>query len=237
MVRIFSDVMLPLLQLSASDQNIFVKITFCKVYGALLDYFKVRSPHSCCTSQLNRHPQGLMTGYMSFLLPPFKTILARNSTESPEQQALWCSIIEVLTQSLADDEGGEYLAPASDPTFTCGTAFWRDEQLKEIAGPLVAQVPVCVEMGLQNDGVPLQECLSGLVDVVSDDALLKSINLDLLMHTRADEVRLRMYALQCAQVLWQTHGAKLLGMSHCPSRRASADRRARLRGRVRDVRR
>jgi U3 small nucleolar RNA-associated protein 10 len=82
----------------------------------------------------------------------------------------------------------------------------------------VAQVPVCVEMGLPGEGTQLQECLSNLVDVVSDDALLKSTNLGLLMHTRADEVRLRMYALQCAQVLWRNHGAKLLGASTRPFR-------------------
>jgi hypothetical protein len=53
-----------------------------------------------------------MTGYMSFLLVPFKTILAQNNTESSEQQALWSSVIEIVTQSLADDEGGEFLSLA-----------------------------------------------------------------------------------------------------------------------------
>jgi U3 small nucleolar RNA-associated protein 10 len=99
------------------------------------------------------------------------------------------------------------------PAHDVSTAFWRDDQLKQIAAPLVAQVPVCVEMGLPDGGTQVQECLSDLVDVVSEDTLLKSINLSLLMHTRVEEVRLRIYALQCSQVLWRNHGAKLLGTS------------------------
>jgi U3 small nucleolar RNA-associated protein 10 len=90
-------------------------------------------------------------------------------------------------------------------------AFWRDDQLKQIGGPLVKQVTVCVDLGLPGEGSTLQECLSNLLDVVSDDALLKSVNLDVLMHTRAEEPRARVYALQCAEVIWRNHGSKLLG--------------------------
>jgi hypothetical protein len=48
-----------------------------------------------------------MTSYMSFLLVPFKTILGGSNTGSSEHQALWSSVIEIITKSLGDDEGGE----------------------------------------------------------------------------------------------------------------------------------
>jgi len=48
------------------------------------------------------------------------------------------------------------------------------------------------------------------MEVVNDDSLIKSINLDLLMHTRAEDVRMRLYALSCSESLWRTHGGKLL---------------------------
>jgi hypothetical protein len=50
-----------------------------------------------------------------------------------------------------------------------------------------------------------------LTDCVTDDALLKSINLDLLMYSRSEDPRLRLFALTCAETLWVAHGGKLLG--------------------------
>ena len=45
----------------------------------------------------------------------------------------------------------------------------------------------------------------------NDDSLLKSINLDLLMYTRSEDVRLRSFVLTCSEMLWRAHGSKLLG--------------------------
>jgi U3 small nucleolar RNA-associated protein 10 len=53
--------------------------------------------------------------------------------------------------------------------------------------------------------------LVALCDIATDDALLKRLNLDVLMHTRADEVRVRIFALRCALALWTAHGSKLIG--------------------------
>lgn len=55
-----------------------------------------------------------------------------------------------------------------------------------------------------------------MTEAINDDALLKSTNLDLLMHTRSEDVRLRTFALNCAEVLWRSHGGKLLGTPDLP---------------------
>ena len=60
----------------------------------------------------------------------------------------------------------------------------------------------------------LSAALVALCDAVTDDALLKRLNLDVLMHTRSDDARVRIFALRCASALWLAHGSKLLGM--CP---------------------
>ena len=52
-----------------------------------------------------------------------------------------------------------------------------------------------------------------MAEVISDDNLVKKLNLDLLMHTRAEDARLRLYALTCSEALWRAHGAKLIGKS------------------------
>ena len=57
----------------------------------------------------------------------------------------------------------------------------------------------------------LRDALTSLVDTSNDDVLLKSINLDLLMHTRSEEAAVRLVALECAEALWRNHGGKLLG--------------------------
>jgi U3 small nucleolar RNA-associated protein 10 len=88
--------------------------------------------------------------------------------------------------------------------------FWRDDKLRLIASPLVKQVAVCINSNYTGK-LLLQECLSALVDTTSNDTLLKSVNLDLLMHTRSDDARLRLFALTCSEALWRYHGSRLLG--------------------------
>ena len=90
-------------------------------------------------------------------------------------------------------------------------AYWRDDKLRQLSKPLIAQVVVCVDANYSDQRQLLQDALNVLVDTVTDDALLKSINLDLLMHTRSEDARLRTYALSCSEMLWRNHGGKLLG--------------------------
>ncbi|KAJ7699573.1 hypothetical protein B0H17DRAFT_1129186 [Mycena rosella] len=61
--------------------------------------------------------------------------------------------------------------------------------------------------------VLVTECLVALMDSTADDALLKTLNLDLLMHSRSDDARLCFFALACVTALWNTHGGKLLAFA------------------------
>jgi U3 small nucleolar RNA-associated protein 10 len=90
--------------------------------------------------------------------------------------------------------------------------FWRDDKLRQLASPLIEQIAVCVRSNYTEGRPLLQECLNALVDSVTDDSLLKSINLNILMHTRSDDVRLQILALTCSENLWRSHGGKLLGL-------------------------
>ncbi|KII90106.1 hypothetical protein PLICRDRAFT_686024 [Plicaturopsis crispa FD-325 SS-3] len=154
------------------------KVTFCHVYGALLEYFKA-----------------LMTPYMSFLLQPFVDILQSFANSSEDDTRLWLCVIQTLTKTLEVDEA----------------AFWRDDKLRLIGTEVVKQVAVCIRLNIADGKPALSECLVSLVEVAASDSLLKAINLDLLMHTRSDDARLRLFALSCSAQLWRTHGAKLLG--------------------------
>ena len=82
-----------------------------------------------------------------------------------------------------------------------------------LASPaLVQQTAVCIRLGGSAESKALvSECLVALTDSAADDALLKAVNLDLLMHTRSDDARLRVFALSCSAALWDAHGGKLLG--------------------------
>lgn len=44
-----------------------------------------------------------------------------------------------------------------------------------------------------------------------DNALLKSLNIDLLLQTRSEEVRVRICSLQCAAHMWNSDGPRLAG--------------------------
>ncbi|KAH7920221.1 hypothetical protein BV22DRAFT_1199044 [Leucogyrophana mollusca] len=153
------------------------KITFCRVYMALLDYFK-----------------GLMNPYMSLVLQPLCDIL-HSFTVSPSEDALWLCAVETLTKSFESDDG----------------VFWRDDKLRSVATPLIAQVPNCVKLNIADAKKHLTRCLSAMTGAVNDDALLKTINLNILMHTRSEDARERIFALSCSEALWKEHGGKLIG--------------------------
>lgn len=93
--------------------------------------------------------------------------------------------------------------------------FWREDRLRQIASPLVAQVPKCVDLREDSDigKAKVLDTLVALMGTVGDDNQLKKINLDVLMHTRSEDARVRLFALQCAEALWTTHGTKLMGTS------------------------
>ncbi|KAF9034474.1 hypothetical protein BDZ89DRAFT_1158021 [Hymenopellis radicata] len=135
--------------------------------------------------------KALMTPYMSFVLQEF---IAYWKSTDEEDWTLWTCILGTVTKSMLHDDG----------------AFWQDDKVKQVYSPLVAQVPVCA---LEDDEskVLLQDALSALVDNASDDIILKSLNLDILMHTRSEEVQTRLFALHCSKAIWHAHGGKLLG--------------------------
>jgi hypothetical protein len=90
--------------------------------------------------------------------------------------------------------------------------FWRDDKLRQLSKPLIRQVAVCCA-SFHDQRRLLQNALNALADTVTDDSLLKSINLDILMHTRSEDATLRTYALSCSEMIWQNHGGKLIGTS------------------------
>ena len=55
------------------------------------------------------------------------------------------------------------------------------------------------------------DCLVATMEAVHDDALLKKMNMDILMHTRSEEASVRLLSLTCSTALWRAHGGKLLG--------------------------
>lgn len=55
----------------------------------------------------------------------------------------------------------------------------------------------------------LIRALVAMTSCIDDHEILKSLNLSILMHTRSEDTRLRIYALACAVGIWQEHGKKL----------------------------
>ena len=89
--------------------------------------------------------------------------------------------------------------------------FWRDDKLQRLLSPVVSQVAFAARLP-EADRTALSECLIAFADALSDDTLLKSLNMDLLMHTRSEEARVRLYALTCSEALWRSQGDKFIGM-------------------------
>ncbi|KAF9480276.1 hypothetical protein BDN70DRAFT_905831 [Pholiota conissans] len=139
--------------------------------------------------------KGLMVPYMSYLLQPFCDILASFAESTLDSFDLWSSVVKVLTLTLNFDDAG----------------FWRDDKLRQLSTPLTGQIKTCVKPDYTEGKQELQDCLAALVDSVIDDTILKAINLNLLMHTRSEDPRVRILALASVQALWRSNGGKLIG--------------------------
>ncbi|KXN83997.1 U3 small nucleolar RNA-associated protein 10 [Leucoagaricus sp. SymC.cos] len=177
---------------------------FRPVFRRMYDWAFVNDPadrarkitffHTYCA--LLDYFKALMVPYTSFLLQTFDTHLKSLAESSDESSTLWTSLVTTLTKTLTYDDGG----------------FWRDDKLREISVPLIQQIPFCSRFSTDSEPrLLLQPCLDALIEDVSDDALLKNINLDLLMHTRSESPKVRHFALVCSESLWRAHGGRLMG--------------------------
>ena len=101
------------------------------------------------------------------------------------------------------------------------TVYWRNDKIRQLLTPLVAQINVSVRFHDIESKSVLTDCLLGMAEVITDDNLLKSLNIDILMNTRSEDPRLRAQALACSEAMWRSHGGKLLGEKnpqvHCTS--------------------
>ena len=84
-------------------------------------------------------------------------------------------------------------------------SFRADDKLRQVASPLIEQVPISINLNSFEAKLTLQTCLDALVESATDDMILKAVNLELLMHTRSEDVRLRLFGLSCSEKLWRAH--------------------------------
>ena len=156
-----------------------------------------------------------MVPYMSFLLQPSTDILKAFTSSASDNFALWSSVIQTYARTLDLDDGGAYSLHCFTSFIkkTKKTAFWRDDKLRQVSIVLTDQIETCVRLNFA-DGKPLlQECFGALLETITDDTLLKTINMNILMHTRSEDPRVRLFALACSEALWRSQGGKLIGMS------------------------
>ncbi|KAL5525140.1 UTP10 [Sanghuangporus sanghuang] len=135
----------------------------------------------------------LMTPYMSLLVNHFAELLTSFTKEENTNKELWLAAIETLSKSFVVDDG----------------VYWRDDRLRLISEPLTQQIPVCINLSISEGRTLLSKALSALVDCLEDDTLAKAMNHAVLMHTRSEDARIRIFALQCSVAIWQAHGSKL----------------------------
>ncbi|KAI8990419.1 armadillo-type protein [Trametes punicea] len=140
--------------------------------------------------------KALMVPYMSFAWQSLVETLRGYTSSSAEDGQLWLALVQTLSKSMAADDD---------------RVFWRSDKLRQLVPLAAQQVPVAVRLNLPEGRDALAECLVSLLGITDDDVLSKSLNLDILMHSRSDDARVRLLSLTCAERLWRSHGEKLLG--------------------------
>ena len=81
------------------------------------------------------------------------------------------------------------------------TVYWRNDKIRQLLTSLVAQINVSVRFHDIGSKSVLTDCLLGMAEVITDDNLLKSLNIDILMSTRSEDPRLRAQALACSEAM------------------------------------
>ncbi|TFK83295.1 hypothetical protein K466DRAFT_498737 [Polyporus arcularius HHB13444] len=140
--------------------------------------------------------KALMVPYMSFAWPVFSEHLRKSVTETADDGQVWLCILQTLAQSMSADED---------------RVFWRSDKLRQLVPIAVQQVPVAPRLSLSDAKAAVSECLVSLLALIDDDVVAKSLNMDVLMHSRSEDARVRLFSLSCAEQLWRAHGDKLIG--------------------------
>ena len=149
-----------------------------------------------------------MTPYMLLLVGHFKNMLesylgADKTLQMLSKSFSWTMTVRLLMICTILDSDTNILV------------CWQDEKLRLISGPLVQQVLVRIALKQTMSKQVLIGSLDVLIDCLEDDSSVKAVNLALLVHTRSEDARVRLLALQCAVSMWRIHGVKLRGMIHC----------------------
>ncbi|KAI0712775.1 armadillo-type protein [Cerioporus squamosus] len=140
--------------------------------------------------------KALMVPYMSFAWPAFSEHLRKHAPDSPDDGQVWLCILHTLAQSMSADED---------------RVFWRSDKLRQLVPIAVQQIPIAPRLNLSDAKAAVSDCLVSLLGLIDDDVVAKSLNMDVLMHSRSEDARVRLFSLSCAEQLWRAHGDKLLG--------------------------
>lgn len=174
-----------------------------------------------------------MVPYMSFTWQSFTELLRSYTSPIAVDGQLWLALVQTLSKAMSADEDKGLLDYVLDPTLVLivASVFWRSDKLRLLAPLAAQQVPVAVRVNLPDGKDALVDFLEALLGILDDDVLTKSLNLDILMHSRSEDARVRLLSITCAEQLWRAHGEKLLGMTLLSSIESqSADFHGRLRG-------
>ncbi|KAG7098539.1 hypothetical protein E1B28_000475 [Marasmius oreades] len=139
--------------------------------------------------------KNLMNPYMTLVITPLVEIMKDHITSTSTNKELLTVVLETFAKSISYDDGG----------------YWRDEKIRQVTPSLISLIPICAQLNISEGKAYLQDSLTSTAEHVLDDTLLKTINLDILMHTRSEDASTRIFALSCSEALWRVHGGKLLG--------------------------
>ncbi|KAF9268872.1 hypothetical protein L218DRAFT_536645 [Marasmius fiardii PR-910] len=139
--------------------------------------------------------KNLMNPYMALIIAPFVDIMKGHINSTTSNKEMLTVVLETFAKSIGYDDGG----------------FWRDEKTRQVTPSLISLIPICAQLNDEDAKTFLQDSLISTAEHVVDDTFLKTINLDILMHTRSEDVSTRLFALSCSEALWRVHGGKLSG--------------------------
>jgi len=135
-----------------------------------------------------------MDPYVLLIMDGVIELLETLSTEAstlPTTLTLWSNTVTLVRKSLVVDDSG----------------YWRDDRVRKILPVLAAQLGTPCTLRSAESQKILADTMVALARVATDSAVLKALNLAVLMQTRSEDARVRLRALGVADALWRDDGA------------------------------
>ncbi|KAF8335871.1 uncharacterized protein EI90DRAFT_3152860 [Cantharellus anzutake] len=138
--------------------------------------------------------KSLMSSYMISIVPNIIETLEAYSSKSIKDSILWSDLMRLVTVSFSVDKS---------------TPVLKDTQLSNLITPLAKQISVWPGLPSADREDLVPKCITRFFGALGREELIKKLNMEVVLQTRSEDVKVRLLALKTAIHSWTEEGITL----------------------------